>query len=102
MSSTQDDHPERLDPALSRPGRMDFWIEYRNACKWQAEAVFRNFFPSTDEDNAVLEGELEGVDLPGPAPSPQSPSPHPAQFRQPSGRGRCYRLYTQHAGSGHN
>ena len=65
---------ERLDPALSRPGRMDVWIEFRNASKWQAEALFRNFFPSTDDDNIVLEGELEGVVLPGPAQSPTSPS----------------------------
>jgi chaperone BCS1 len=68
-------HLERLDPALSRPGRMDVWIEFRNASKWQAEALFRNFFPSTDEDNVVLDGDLEGVDLPGPSPSPNSPSP---------------------------
>jgi len=67
-------HLERLDPALSRPGRMDVWIEFRNASKWQAEALFRNFFPSTDEDNVVIEGELEGVELPGPSgPPPQSP-----------------------------
>jgi chaperone BCS1 len=50
---------------------MDVWIEFRNASKWQAEALFRNFFPSTDEDNVLLEGDLEGVELPG--PSPQSP-----------------------------
>jgi hypothetical protein len=99
MSSTQDDHLERLDPALSH---IDFWIEFRNACKRQMKALFHNFFPSTDKDNAVLEGELEGVDLPGPAPSPQSPSPHPAQSCQPSGRGQYYCLYNQHAGSGHN
>ncbi|KIM75746.1 hypothetical protein PILCRDRAFT_667729 [Piloderma croceum F 1598] len=73
-------HLERLDPALSRPGRMDVWIEFRNASKWQAEALFRNFFPSTDEDNVVLEGELEGVDLPGPAPSPQSPLTSPSSI----------------------
>ncbi|KAG6853444.1 hypothetical protein C0991_004369 [Blastosporella zonata] len=42
-------HLDRLDPALSRPGRMDVWIEFKNASKWQAEALFRNFFP-TEED----------------------------------------------------
>lgn len=66
---------ERLDPALSRPGRMDVWVEFKNASKWQAELLFRNFFPSTDEepDPAVLESELEGIDLPD-VPQPQSPS----------------------------
>ncbi|KAF7358110.1 hypothetical protein MVEN_00859100 [Mycena venus] len=44
-------HLEKLDPALSRPGRMDVWVEFKNASKWQAEALFRNFFPSTDEDD---------------------------------------------------
>ncbi|KIM31399.1 hypothetical protein M408DRAFT_320460 [Serendipita vermifera MAFF 305830] len=42
-------HLERLDPALSRPGRMDVWIEFRNASKHQAEGLFRNFFPSAEE-----------------------------------------------------
>jgi chaperone BCS1 len=69
-------HLERLDPALSRPGRMDVWIEFRNASKWQAEALFRNFFPSTDDDHVIIEGDLEGIDLPGPPQSPTSPSPN--------------------------
>jgi len=66
-------HLERLDPALSRPGRMDVWVEFRNASKWQAELLFRNFFPSTDEDEVIEEGELEGVELPTP-PSPSTES----------------------------
>ena len=54
---------------MSRPGRMDVWVEFRNASKWQAELLFRNFFPSTDEDDEILEGDLEGIELPTP-PSP--------------------------------
>ncbi|KIJ50430.1 hypothetical protein M422DRAFT_777141 [Sphaerobolus stellatus SS14] len=42
-------HLERLDPALSRPGRMDVWIEFKNASKWQCEQLFKNFFPSSDD-----------------------------------------------------
>ncbi|KAJ2928551.1 hypothetical protein H1R20_g8558, partial [Candolleomyces eurysporus] len=38
-------HIERLDPALSRPGRMDVWINFTNATKWQAEGIFKCFFP---------------------------------------------------------
>ncbi|KAG8929036.1 hypothetical protein FRC02_006101 [Tulasnella sp. 418] len=38
-------HIERLDPALSRPGRMDVWIDFKHASKWQAEGIFMNFFP---------------------------------------------------------
>ena len=48
---------------------MDVWVEFRNASKWQAELLFRNFFPSTDEDDEVIEGDLEGIELPTP-PSP--------------------------------
>ena len=38
-------HIERLDPALSRPGRMDVWVNFTNATKWQAEGIFKCFFP---------------------------------------------------------
>ncbi|KAG8735632.1 hypothetical protein FRC10_010337 [Ceratobasidium sp. 414] len=38
-------HPERLDPALIRPGRMDVKIEYNYATQWQAEQLFRLFYP---------------------------------------------------------
>ncbi|EJD05988.1 P-loop containing nucleoside triphosphate hydrolase protein [Fomitiporia mediterranea MF3/22] len=61
-------HLERLDPALSRPGRMDVWIEFKNASPWQAEALFRNFFPSAEEEESEpiveREGELDGISLP--------------------------------------
>ncbi|KAL4073818.1 hypothetical protein V8B97DRAFT_1936586 [Scleroderma yunnanense] len=67
-------HLERLDPALSRPGRMDVWIEFKNASKWQAEALFRNFFPSAEKDEEIIEGDLESIDFPSP-PAPQSPVP---------------------------
>ncbi|KAI8985640.1 hypothetical protein BD414DRAFT_417061 [Trametes punicea] len=39
-------HIERLDPALSRPGRMDVWINFKHATKWQAEGIFKCFFPA--------------------------------------------------------
>ncbi|THH23205.1 hypothetical protein EUX98_g7970 [Antrodiella citrinella] len=60
-------HLDRLDPALSRPGRMDVWIEFKNASKWQAELLFNNFFPSAEEDEVELEGDLEGIELPSPS-----------------------------------
>lgn len=52
---------------------MDVWIEFKNASKWQAEALFRNFFPSTDKDDEPIEGDLEGIELPS-TPAPRSPS----------------------------
>jgi mitochondrial chaperone BCS1 len=53
---------------------MDVWVEFKNASKWQAELLFRNFFPSTDEDDVVEEGELEGIELPTTPPSPAAES----------------------------
>jgi len=52
-------HLERLDPALSRPGRMDVWIEFKNSTKWQCEQLFNNFFPAASADTIP----------PGPPPS---------------------------------
>lgn len=37
---------------------MDVWIEFKNASKWQAEALFRNFFPSTEDDVVDAEPEV--------------------------------------------
>ena len=36
----------RLVPALSRPGRVNVWVNFTNATKWQAEGIFKCFFPS--------------------------------------------------------
>lgn len=41
---------------------MDVWVEFKNASKWQAESLFRNFFPSTD-DEEISEAELEGIEI---------------------------------------
>lgn len=49
-------HLERLDPALTRPGRMDVWVEFKNASKWQAELLFHNFFSEVEEE---LRGEMQ-------------------------------------------
>jgi len=56
-------HLEKLDPALSRPGRMDVWIEFRNASKWQAEALFRNFFPCVEDQVPSDMSELEDMEM---------------------------------------
>ncbi len=67
---------------------MDVWIEFKNASKWQAEALFRNFFPSVEEPAAACNGvpppgptlsdmdeaELEGIDIPSPPQTPSSGS----------------------------
>jgi SpoVK/Ycf46/Vps4 family AAA+-type ATPase len=50
-------HLERLDPALSRSGRMDVWVEFKNASRWQAEALFRNSFSCEEDDE--IEGQQQ-------------------------------------------
>ncbi|KAI0820255.1 hypothetical protein BC628DRAFT_912718 [Trametes gibbosa] len=46
-------HIERLDPALSRPGRMDVWVNFKHATKWQAEGIFKCFFPARPSSAAA-------------------------------------------------
>jgi mitochondrial chaperone BCS1 len=66
LSSSTTNHLERLDPALTRPGRMDIWIEFKHASKWQAELLFKNFFSEiedappqpTAEEIAAMEKEF--------------------------------------------
>jgi len=56
-------HIERLDPALSRPGRMDVWVNFTNATKWQAEGIFKCFFPSRPSaSSSSSSDETESVD----------------------------------------
>lgn len=52
-------HPERLDPALIRPGRVDRMFELPNATQSQAERLFLRFFDNAPELAARF-GELYG------------------------------------------
>lgn len=47
-----------LDPALTRPGRLDVHVRFDFAGKWQVEELFRCFFPP----RAVIEEHLEDYD----------------------------------------
>jgi chaperone BCS1 len=44
-------HPEKLDPALIRPGRIDRRFEFTLADKYQLEKLFYNFYNYDDDDN---------------------------------------------------
>lgn len=39
-------HPEKLDPALIRPGRIDRQFVFENASEYQAGEIFERFFPN--------------------------------------------------------
>ncbi|KAF9465557.1 P-loop containing nucleoside triphosphate hydrolase protein [Collybia nuda] len=61
-------HIERLDPALSRPGRMDVWVNFTHATKWQAEGIFKCFFPykpSTAVTTQAAAKDTSQKNLPG-------------------------------------
>ena len=40
---------------------MDVWINFKNATKWQAEGIFKNFFPcKRSEPSTSSQGETAG------------------------------------------
>ncbi|OCH89770.1 P-loop containing nucleoside triphosphate hydrolase protein [Obba rivulosa] len=55
-------HIERLDPALSRPGRMDVWVNFKHATKWQAEGIFKCFFPVKNSEAASSGSDPENAE----------------------------------------
>ncbi|TFK89499.1 P-loop containing nucleoside triphosphate hydrolase protein [Polyporus arcularius HHB13444] len=69
-------HIERLDPALSRPGRMDVWVNFKHATKWQAEGIFKCFFPAKPSANAAASASV-GAEAGASGSAPQSAAKHP-------------------------
>ncbi|KDQ61810.1 hypothetical protein JAAARDRAFT_31284 [Jaapia argillacea MUCL 33604] len=78
-------HIERLDPALSRPGRMDVWVNFKHATKFQAEGIFKCFFPSKKAASPVASSTASSTTTSAlsspmsstvslPSPTPESPS----------------------------
>jgi len=61
-------HPERLDPALVRSGRVDMHIEFKYANEEQIRQMFENFYPGEQEwakkfGKAVLKTCRNGVSM---------------------------------------
>ncbi|KAH9956077.1 BCS1 N terminal-domain-containing protein [Russula dissimulans] len=55
-------HLERVDPALSRPGRMDVWVNLPNATKKHAEDIFKRIFRPAS--SAFASRNVPGLDTP--------------------------------------
>lgn len=73
-----------LDPALTRPGRMDLHVEFRLASRYQARELYRHFYlPRTSEAEgaAMDEKEDEGDEVQSDSgyvtPTKEEPSPTP-------------------------
>ena len=75
-------HIERLDPALSRPGRMDVWINFKNATKWQAEGIFKCFFPSAPAPSAAPTPTPAATEADAAKPGTDKRTPPAAQSRR--------------------
>lgn len=64
-------HIDRLDEALRRPGRMDVWINFKYATKWQAEGIFKCFFPSLEDTAAAAAEHIRSAEAKGETPAPK-------------------------------
>lgn len=61
-----------LDAALTRPGRVDMYIQYKRATRAQAEQLFTIFYQPAKTDNAELEDLTEvGEDVSSGTESPR-------------------------------
>ncbi|CDO69710.1 hypothetical protein BN946_scf184851.g98 [Trametes cinnabarina] len=88
-------HIERLDPALSRPGRMDVWVNFKHATKWQAEGIFKCFFPARTNAAAGTSASQSG----GPTGSSTSAAgaKHPADAMSSANLAESKRKRAAHA-----
>ena len=55
----------KLDPALTRPGRMDLHIEFRLASRYQAMELYKRFYVPDALEDATEDGEDEDDEVAG-------------------------------------
>jgi chaperone BCS1 len=49
----------KLDPALTRPGRMDLHVEFRLASQYQARELYKRFYLPDAPDNVMEDGDQD-------------------------------------------
>ncbi|OCF75658.1 hypothetical protein I204_02950 [Kwoniella mangroviensis CBS 8886] len=58
------DWKDRIDSALSSPGRCDIWIEFKHATRSQAKSLFEYFYRSDpDSQDTINEDEKPAMDI---------------------------------------
>ncbi|WWC59213.1 uncharacterized protein I303_101763 [Kwoniella dejecticola CBS 10117] len=55
-------HPDRLDSALSRPGRFDVQLSFDDATYDQAKSLYKHFFPLSSTKSQIATSPAESVD----------------------------------------
>jgi chaperone BCS1 len=53
-------HRDLLDPALIRPGRVDFEVEFTTATRDQLRRLYQRFFPNSNGDAEIWAMTMEG------------------------------------------
>ena len=56
---------------------MDVWINFKNATKWQAEEIFKNFFPCKRAEQPTPPTTEGLANEPKPKPKPRWKAPGP-------------------------
>jgi len=56
-------HKEKLDPALTRPGRCDLQLEVKKASKIQLRLMFLRFFPGEEAYATTFENKLPAFEI---------------------------------------